>query len=657
MTSFLVAHVIPEFKSPVDFIRARAFWVIDYFDDDDYSQPDILKNVVDGLLSGLTDRSLPVQSASACSIRRLIEAEGTKELLRPVLPQLVSQYFRIMKDVENDAVLTSLQAIVDVYGAEINPMASTMVDHLMHSFHYFSKMDSDDESAAFSATQSLDTILAVLDAVQEIPETVVLLEMKLVPLIQQLLTETTYSFEYLEHCLSIMSYLTYYAPDISQPMWNLCGPLLLAFQTWAYDFIRDITVPLTNYMTKNITLFLQGQFNGMSFAESLLTTVKKSFDDDLNKAEYDAKAAAALLNTFLVCVRCNGPSNSIDGILVNILNIIFTRLTITKTKDLRTRLLECILDCIYYNPLKTLQSIEQIGGIGLIETFFNSLFEILNSMTRDSTQRMIVLSFLTLLSIPQNLLPEIVVRNISNMFQQIIREVVLIEEEAAKGDNEENDDDDDEEFEIDNEDDDDDNVDDDDDDDDDDDNEPKNKQTAKSKLKSLEVPDGGYNEDEDCLNAEDEAYRAVLEKMQKEEEDVVVKRTIYRDGQLVGTKGEDISSEDTEEDEDDEDDYSATLPTENLDVSIYFVDAMTALSQQYGTMVQKLQSELIPEDAARLQEIIRTAEERKKELLVSNTLRGGVTGAGVGGAGATVVIGATVTTNTLAGGGQHQRFV
>ena len=159
------------------------------------------------------------------------------------------------------------------------------------------------------------------------------------------------------------------------------------------------------------------------------------------------------------------------------------------------------------------------------------------------------------------------------------------------------------------------------------------------------------------MNAEDEAYRAVLEKMQKEEEDVVVKRTIYRDGQLVGTKGEDISSEDTEEDEDDEDDYSATLPTENLDVSIYFVDAMTALSQQYGTMVQKLQSELIPEDAARLQEIIRTAEERKKELLVSNTLRGGVTGAGVGGAGATVVIGATVTTNTLAGGGQHQRFV
>ena len=41
--------------------------------------------------------------------RRLIEAEGTKDLLRPVLPALVGQYFRIMSDAENDAVLTSLQ--------------------------------------------------------------------------------------------------------------------------------------------------------------------------------------------------------------------------------------------------------------------------------------------------------------------------------------------------------------------------------------------------------------------------------------------------------------------------------------------------------------------------------------------------------------------
>ena len=32
----------------------------------------------------------------------------------------------------------------------------------------------------------------------------------------------------------------------------------------------------------------------------------------------------------------------------------------------------------------------------------------------------------------------------------------------------------------------------------------------------LTVPDGGYGEDEDCLNAEDEEYRSVLERMESD---------------------------------------------------------------------------------------------------------------------------------------------
>ena len=75
----------------------------------DYADPQVLQLVVQGLLSGITDPSLPVQSAAACSISRLIEAEGTKDLLRPYLPQLVAQYFRIMNEVENEEVLVSLQ--------------------------------------------------------------------------------------------------------------------------------------------------------------------------------------------------------------------------------------------------------------------------------------------------------------------------------------------------------------------------------------------------------------------------------------------------------------------------------------------------------------------------------------------------------------------
>lgn len=99
-------------QSPVAWIRARAFWTIDYFDEKEFSDPEVLKSIVLALLNGMSDPALPVQAAAACSIRQLIDQEGTTDLLRPYLPQLVSGYFRIMEEMENDAVLSALQVIV-----------------------------------------------------------------------------------------------------------------------------------------------------------------------------------------------------------------------------------------------------------------------------------------------------------------------------------------------------------------------------------------------------------------------------------------------------------------------------------------------------------------------------------------------------------------
>lgn len=69
-------------------------------------------------------------------------------------------------------------------------------------------------------------------------------------------------------------------------------------------------------------------------------------------------------------------------------------------------------------------------------------------MEEDSTQRLIVLSLSSLLSVPTHTLPPDALSNIQNMFQQTIRELVFIEEEKTRQDNEgdrDGDDDDDDE--------------------------------------------------------------------------------------------------------------------------------------------------------------------------------------------------------------------
>ncbi len=95
---------------------------------------EILRAVLQCLIEGLKDPALPVQAAAACSLQVLIEKEGATELLRPLLPQIVNEYFRIMEEVENESVLVALQNIVHQFGDEIAGLAPQMVQHLVKKF-------------------------------------------------------------------------------------------------------------------------------------------------------------------------------------------------------------------------------------------------------------------------------------------------------------------------------------------------------------------------------------------------------------------------------------------------------------------------------------------------------------------------------------------
>ena len=70
----IVTHIIPEFKSPVAFLRSRACWVIEYFSECEWQQKETLPAILQGLLGGLRDPALPVQvggrngSAASCLV-------------------------------------------------------------------------------------------------------------------------------------------------------------------------------------------------------------------------------------------------------------------------------------------------------------------------------------------------------------------------------------------------------------------------------------------------------------------------------------------------------------------------------------------------------------------------------------------------------------
>lgn len=303
----------------------------------------------------------------------------------------------------------------------------------------------------------------------------------------------------------------------------------------------------------------------------------------------DMNSASTLL-TCLITSAKDGAPGQLHPILPEVLKLVLTKLQSVKSKSVKVRMLEVLLAAIHYDAVATLSALEQIAP-GSSSTVFGLVFSHLKDMERDFSMRLIVLAFTALLSLPGASLPDIVRANVPSMFQQVVRELVLIEEEARKPEEEEDeegdgdDEDDEEEDEED--------MDDADDDFDDSDAVA----AAARRAKALYVPDGGYDEDEDCVNAEDEEYRAALEEMDKEDR---VKKELYRAG---GGDDDDEALDDEDEDED----YTYTSPIENLNMSQMFLTAMTALGQRDPAFVESLRGGLLPEDQARLEQIVHFA--------------------------------------------------
>lgn len=96
----------------------------------------------------------------------------------------------------------------------------------------------------------------------------------------RLLLEGDDLYEYIDSAVHMISGFTYYSDTISPYMWNLCGPLLQVLDDWAIDYIAEIMVPILNYVTKDISTFLQGVHEDKPFVIWLLQIVQKIFEND-----------------------------------------------------------------------------------------------------------------------------------------------------------------------------------------------------------------------------------------------------------------------------------------------------------------------------------------------------------------------------------------
>jgi hypothetical protein len=181
----------------------------------------------------------------------------------------------------------------------------------------------------------------------------------------------------------------------------------------------------------------------------------------------------------------------------------------------------------------------------------------------------------SLLSLPKEYFPPFFAMNLQPVMSMLVRVVSTIDEEEDEDEDEEDDEDEDEE--------------------DEDYNARNGAKVSKSTLKKLsktkvEIPEDGFEEDEDCINVADEDY---LEAMAE----------VANAGKKYDQYGDDMD----DLDESDEPD----TPLDAEDMTILFCDSMNQSFHRDPELFGGLQNGLDDEDKERLRVILETAEYRK----------------------------------------------
>ncbi|RHY59605.1 hypothetical protein DYB34_002793 [Aphanomyces astaci] len=408
--ALLQAHVLPEFHNPHGFLRLRAckMFTGDFMTDIVFADATITE-LANSMMKSMADVELPVRIEAAKALRHLVMYEHSTAVLdamRPVLPQIMEQYFKLMDEIGNDEVVIALEHIIDQFADEIGPYAVQLVGKLVDCFNQFAKEGDEDDDACMTAASCLDTVNTILYSIHNQPEYYPLFLDSLVPAITLILSSDDYT-EYLESALDVLVTLTFYSKSIAPSLWSLFPLLFTAYQGWAEDYITNFVSVIDNYIGMDVTNFLAGGVvsptdgSRVSYLEmvfQLAANIFKQSDDEQDDRSMELVAACKLLYSLLHnCLR-----HDINVCVPLIVQITCLKLARSLKQKVVTSLFGVIASALHYNPALTLTTMESFQAT---DPLFKAWLSHLPKLTKFMDQKMFVLGITAVFKLPLAELP------------------------------------------------------------------------------------------------------------------------------------------------------------------------------------------------------------------------------------------------------------
>ncbi|KAJ4866585.1 Importin beta-like SAD2 [Raphanus sativus] len=402
----LVQHIFPEFNSPAGHLRAKAAWVAGQYAYINFSDQNNFRKALHSVVAGMRDPDLPVRVDSVFALRSFVEACEDLNEIRPILPQLLDEFFKLMNEVENEDLVFTLETIVDKFGEEMAPYAFGLCQNLAAAFwrclNTSEASDDSDDMGALAAVGCLRAISTILESVSSLPQLFVEIEPTILPILQKMLTSD--GQDVFEEVLEIASYMTFYSPNISLGIWGLWPLIVEALNDWAIDYFPNILAPMDNFISRGTARFLTCK--EPDYQQSLYN-VLSTLMTDRNIEDSEIEAAPKLIE--VVFQNCKG---QVDQWVEPYLRLTIDRLQRAETSYLKSLLIQVVANMLYYNPGLTLGVLHNTG---LASTVFDIWFQMLQqkkksglpvNFKREHDKKVCCLGLTSLLALPGGQFPD-----------------------------------------------------------------------------------------------------------------------------------------------------------------------------------------------------------------------------------------------------------
>lgn len=413
INDMLCNYVLPFFQNEHPFLRARAAWVLHFFEDFDFDNDATLNQVLVSLQAALlNDKELPVRVQAAISLQVFVYSqEKTKPILEPNISTIIIAYLNVIKESQNDDVTNALQKIVIIFGEKVIPIAVQIIENLVNTLVEIITGNSDttDSSIAIMGLLSaIDTVLMMTDS-KELLEQLEPVSLKGVSLVlSHNLTEMH------EECFNIVTSLT--DRQISNDMWKLYEYIFqILVKQNNVEALSDMMSALHNYITVDPDAFLADPNRIAAFYEICKAVLMGDTieDDDCNIIK--------LIEVLFLQYR-----EKIESVIPSFCELVFARfMKGVNTEDLHSMCIMAFTVVFYFNTNLFFQIMDKLQQMfpnkHVLAYFFEEWLTNISSLYGLHDRKVCALGFSKLLTLEANRIPPSVQEKIVQSIPDLLK--------------------------------------------------------------------------------------------------------------------------------------------------------------------------------------------------------------------------------------------